>query len=822
METMQQIYNEMSKTNIIDNKKFLKKFLDIYKGSYRPTATMSALSGKKTSRNSAFYDALTVVDNNFSDSSKVNVDDYKEFYIKMTNDWISNILSLNEQQLSNLAKSGLDGYIKIKNVLKEHQHINSMEEISNLYNKISSALGDEFAIEKQYYFWRKTQDSYGFNANGDYVGTFTHVNSRYGKARQEKQEDVEYRLYINCANQDLFKIANAYVDYCKQNGMHYYFKYQLNSTRQDKFLIYSSKEQLSKNIMILKQIAKDYPEIVSRCGSNGELVGSIDNWIGLASEPDQKSMTHKHSFNTLRAEILEDAAERVMLDYIKKNKSRPEIQRIIVNKATDIVLEEMKKKNPQLNFTSEYIYNLKKFLASKNTDLNAIPVLLGFKCLEEVMPKKNELFATNSNAIFNIEDPEGKKFDYSIKVADKILKSLVEIMEKDNLNYLEDYKEEIKKRCQKYAVDPNNFALNSSSLNDFKQSDNLQTNLLSENNKTSKIDYSSMNHAKWDAYFNNMTSKELEDALTNEELLTALINEDVSKSYPSINSLLHAVRKYNIHPSTFELFTNGWVGQALEKRLSEGNWDRNDERKFELLSVLPKNVNYVVGHPAYGKILANVSPITVRSICLNVDENTKEMMSTNLNEEHKKAVEKVQFEQSKLNQFQQYLNSLRNDPSKIEEYFQESRKETLYIESLEKAWSDVDRIRRNMETVKANSQTLANEKNEDPLAQEKQTIKQPAVSQEAIDTSKQIQDLKDVRQKLLNTLVSNDKESTTSVNQSDVMAKDIVLDNYVMLEQSINQNPNLNEEQKQQARQQLWNDFDRHVEQSSNQTSRKR
>ncbi len=115
MESMQQIYNEMSKTNIIDNKDFLKKLLDIYKGSYRPCASMEGLSSnKKSHRNSVFYDSLTKSNNDFPDNSKVNEDDYKEFYIKMTNDWISNILSLNEQQLNNLTNSGLDGYIKIK------------------------------------------------------------------------------------------------------------------------------------------------------------------------------------------------------------------------------------------------------------------------------------------------------------------------------------------------------------------------------------------------------------------------------------------------------------------------------------------------------------------------------------------------------------------------------------------------------------------------------------------------------------------------------------------------------------------------------------
>lgn len=473
MGIMQEIYDEMAKHNLIDDDSFLQRSLDFYKESSRP---MTILSGETYhDRNSDFYDFLTRTDSKSVDTSEVNDEDYKKFYINMTNNWISNVLSLSDSQLNELAKYGLDGYTKIKEILNEYRHVDSMDEIAELYNKISTELGDGFIIEKEKYFWRSLQSKVGFNADNDYISDFTHVNSRYGKARQEKLDGaVEYRLYINCTNADLFKLANAYVDYCNQKGMHYYFKYQTSSNRHDKFLIYSSKEQLKNNLTILKQIAKDYPDIVAHCGPTGEIVGNIDDWIGLASEPENKYFKYRQSFNTLRAEILEDAAEQIMLSYIRKNKSKPEIRKEIIDKATEVVLEDMKRRNPQAKFTQNFVNSLKSYLASSNPSLHgAVPILSGFRRLNEVMPKKNELFGSNFDPIFILKDPEGKEYNYSIVTADKVLKSLTDVMEKDNPNYLEDYRAEIKRRCKIYRVDPNNFALNISSLEEFKNLDKL-------------------------------------------------------------------------------------------------------------------------------------------------------------------------------------------------------------------------------------------------------------------------------------------------------------------------------------------------------------
>ena len=485
MENMQELYNKMARANIINDPNYLKKLLDFYKNSGRPHSSFK----KNSHRDSDFYDFLVKTNTSYTDSSNVDVNDYQSFYVKMTNNWISNILSLNSQQLQQLSERNLGGYSQIKNILKTKQKVDSVQEIKELYDRISDALGDEFAIENNNYFWRHCQSSIGFSSDSDYAGDFIHVNSRYGKGRQEKPENVDYRLYINCANKDLFKIANAYVDYCEQNGMYYYFKFMAGKNRQDKLLLYSSKEQLGKNIAILKQIAKDNPSIVSNCGPNLPLTGNIDNWIGIASEPDKNVVKDRQSFNTLHAEILEDSAEKLTLDFINDNINNKNVRNELINRAVDIVLEEMCKqmKQNKENISQEYISSLRNTITQVAPTLGMRPILKGFQRLKEVMPEKNSLFVTNDEPIFIIRRPDGADFNYSINVSDKILKSMVDVMEMSDPNYLAKYNEEIKKRCQQYAVDPNNFSLNSSSLEDFKRIDNENV-VLQFDDKSKSVD----------------------------------------------------------------------------------------------------------------------------------------------------------------------------------------------------------------------------------------------------------------------------------------------------------------------------------------------
>ena len=482
MELMQEIYDQMANHNLVNNKELLKKILALYKNS---SSFFSAES------KSNFYELLTAPNEKSNDNTQINKEDEKRFYIKMTNNWISNVLSLSESQLKDLTNQGLGEYTKIQKILKENNQVNSIKEITHLYEKIANELDNSQNIEQQKYFWRTLQENSYINTNDDNIKDFKYVNSIYGKARQVKEEKKEYELHINCANENLFKILNNYIDSCNKTDMYYNFKFHTNNTKQGKLIIYSSKENLKNNIAILKQIAKYYPKIISNCGPNNILAGNIDNWINLISSPEKK----ESSFDTVRTQILENSAEKIALNYFNENKSRPEseIYNRIVESATNVIIEEMKKNNPNATFKPVYIENVQKFLKgieinpSKNSTIKSIKKLINngndsntgplidyMKQLEELIFQKNKVNSVNKRTVFSLWDPDGKKVDFSIETIDKILKSIIGVMSEKDPNYLKKYQEEIIKSSQEHEIDTNNFSLSNSASKKIQSLDSFQ------------------------------------------------------------------------------------------------------------------------------------------------------------------------------------------------------------------------------------------------------------------------------------------------------------------------------------------------------------
>lgn len=480
MANMQKIYEDMKKNNILGNADFLKRMLEVYKKSSRPYGSTK----DRDTRRSDFYDELTKPNNNnLEDKSKVNMKDYQKFYVMMTNKWIKNVLSMTESELAYYDKHNYSGYRIIRNILLNHPQVNSLQDIAEIYALMEQKI-DSFELKDKKYFWRLTQTSFGFNQYMDYAADFIHIDSRYGNVRRTNRIDVEYRLYVNCANEDIFKLVGLYVENCEKLGIPYYFKFQTDGKRQDKFLVYCSGKELKNNIGILENIAKSHPEIVEHCGKGLDLIGNIDNWIGLASEPNNSSLKHHHSFNTLRSEILEDAAEELTLDFIDENINKEvnidgvnkKFNNILLEFAIKKIVEEIARKEKLSVFqisNEQLINSIKRDLISSFNGTRRNNIRQSFYRLREVIPQKNELIATNDAPIFYITLPDGKKFGYSINLADRVTKEVVNIMEKCDPNYIEKYKNKIKEKCRNYGVDAENFALNSDSLEQFKKIDSI-------------------------------------------------------------------------------------------------------------------------------------------------------------------------------------------------------------------------------------------------------------------------------------------------------------------------------------------------------------
>lgn len=485
MDSLTSIYNEGSKKSVINDNNFLNELLNYYKSSSRSHANLRYSDATKNlSRVNPIYDFLisTTVSH---DTTKVNKEDYEKYYIKMTNIWLKNIKTLTKDKLEELKNQGLPGYEILQKAFKNIDEVKTIKDIDKIYTIMVRNLDVDF--EKYNYFWRSKQETSGFFLQGDYLGDFTHIDSIYIHARKIKRNKTEFRIYVNCANEDIFKIIDEYTNLCEKYRIPYYFKFQTDPKRNDKFLVYCSLKELKSNIDILNTIGKKYPNMISRCGKPPILTNKINNWMGLGEEPDNSSLEFRHSFNTLRADILEDSCEILMINYIKNNLNKTVnyngkkvfFASLLLENASSIIMEELKSSDPEF----------KKRILSTLKDKNqlGIPnIFYAFKKLEEALPEKGKYYSTNYNPIFKIKLPDEREYDFSINTADKILKSMIDIMKSNDINYISDLREYIKKISSIYGLDSNNIAFNSQTLKNFKEIES----------KVTKIDEQFINNLK--------------------------------------------------------------------------------------------------------------------------------------------------------------------------------------------------------------------------------------------------------------------------------------------------------------------------------------
>ena len=286
MSDLSDIYRSVK--NPIKDKEMLKKIIDAYEKSHRANMYGAGI-----------YEKLVKLSGN-RDNSRPNINDIEKFYVKTYNQWKDKLMSLTPQQIEQQKKAGVD-IEQLRNYLTNFGEIRTMEDVNRL--RQNSLFDNELNT------W-ELEDGW------------THIKSRYINARQESRIDVKHRLYLGCQNQDMYKIMDLFKTKCEEQGIPYYFKAALSSERDDKIVIYSDTQNLSNYVDILREIAKENPEIVARTGQPPALTGKIDNWIGIGDEPPRDENGNNHSFNEIRAKVIEDSIEEELLISIMNSKGK--------------------------------------------------------------------------------------------------------------------------------------------------------------------------------------------------------------------------------------------------------------------------------------------------------------------------------------------------------------------------------------------------------------------------------------------------------------------------------------------------------------------
>ncbi len=134
----------------------------------------------------------------------------------------------------------------------------------------------------------------------------------------EAQKKDESKLYINADYDQIYKIARLYLEKAKERGINYSFKVNYPKfdkvDRADKFVVFSSLKELTKNIEVLDEIMREHPEFTLK--NPGLLVGKLENGIGIGMDSEGKS------YNRCRSEFLNKVFKKIFkgkgLDEVKE------------------------------------------------------------------------------------------------------------------------------------------------------------------------------------------------------------------------------------------------------------------------------------------------------------------------------------------------------------------------------------------------------------------------------------------------------------------------------------------------------------------------
>ena len=468
MGKLGEIYDSVE--NPLDNLEILQKIVAAYAKSSRTVLDFP----------SDLYSFLVKM-NQTKDSTGISLSDRDAFYIETYNQWIENMLNLDDEHIEYLeAKKGMDAKA-IQQYLRIFGKITTMEDVKRLK---SNPLFD-----KEINGWELTDD-------------WDHFKSQYISGRTESRIPIKHRLYVGCQNQDMWKVAQLFKNKCEAQQIPFYFKLSSSSERDDKMVIYADTDNLANYISALQEIAHEYPEIMQRCGKPPVLTGKIDGWIGIGDEPPKKADGKNQSYNSLRANIFEDEIEATTISDIVEFKGKDVIYNGKQTNFNDLFKEQIAQillakldKGKNKVYSKLSLYGLTeqdlsnpKFKEHIKTHLQK-NIQKGLNKLLEVKDKKSQIRGSNGDAIFSIPTRDGKSFDVNTNDMDNIIKSMVPIMQSIDPKFMDKVKSAIQTKCKENGID-DTFCFQQGSKERFEQVDMQEP---SKNNMSAKVSSKSEN-----------------------------------------------------------------------------------------------------------------------------------------------------------------------------------------------------------------------------------------------------------------------------------------------------------------------------------------
>ena len=470
-------------TNPIEDDKKLYKILEAYGNPSGLYAGLSTASSRNYENGDSFCGLI---------NANHNKKDKDEFYSKITNLWIKSIKDMTREYFNE--RIGTRSFFDLR-----HQYIWNCSYVNNKKEADDLLRGDKLNNDL-----RDALDSYSWKYDSDY---WEHVKAGSIHLDKDKFKKCEHRLYVNPDSEDLFQFMNYFVDKCEEKDLAYYFKFCKDFSRDDNFVIYSSTDELTKYIGVLNDIKLEHPDLVSRFKEPPLLTGEINDWIGYGSEPVELNKERvDYSFNSLREKkVLSPAINKVTREWLYENKDKK-----IKLKGGDLAIRNL----ISYMAVNDIVDTLKHFIKGKDTNTALMENGISIKELDDTKVRNAMFRIVDQKIGDNIEkycygknrDIEkitiplnnGKRFNFSGYQFERVLTDLPRRIAKNDKDYVNNLRQEIKKNASDYKINPNKFFLDNYALREFQLSD---YNNLRETNKHN-INWEKDKKAELDKMFN--------------------------------------------------------------------------------------------------------------------------------------------------------------------------------------------------------------------------------------------------------------------------------------------------------------------------------
>ena len=452
MELME-LYNQIH--NPIDDISVIEKLINAYANNSKGFG--------------GYYGQLTKTVQKEHNKGQYYREDADRFYTMLFNKWKNSIVAMTRDEFVELYKQGSYGqdFIKMRNYLKNIPNVSTMKEADEIFYGSKGDKELEDALEK--YSWKS------FGGGSGWI----HVCSRYLTAKKDQYPNVEHRLYLDTESLDTYKMTTYLVEKCDEHNLPYYFKFDQYADRDDTIVIYSSTENLTKYVEILQEIKREHPELVSRAKEPPVLTGKIDGWIGYGSEPAKTPDGQRHSFNEIRAKVLESSIGKVTKQWIMNHRNQQItyqgqkmlFQEYIAMKSTEKLIADLERRY------LSYEENDKKVAQRNGTKYNPTTVndRLGYTLQDVRSPQfKQNIYRVLRDKMIsslpqvcngsykdmdaiNMNVRNGKQITFSGYDLETIIQQLSVNISKNDPNFISSVQAEIKNNAKQYGIDSEKF-----------------------------------------------------------------------------------------------------------------------------------------------------------------------------------------------------------------------------------------------------------------------------------------------------------------------------------------------------------------------------